>query len=101
MSKEEDAALRARLNEELGFYPASLDPESIAEYRRRAAGEANGIVRRTRVVEKQYDQDEIEARKKKYTRGWIVEPEEPNPGISAGEEIERWYTVIGVRGRAA
>jgi hypothetical protein len=33
------AALRARLNEELGFYPASLDPESIAEYRRRAAEE--------------------------------------------------------------
>ena len=31
------AALRARLNEELGFYPASLDPESIAEYRRKAA----------------------------------------------------------------
>ena len=98
MSKEEDAALRARLNEELGFYPASLDPESIARYRREAAG---GVVRRTRVTEKQYDQDEIEARKKKYTRGWIVEPEEPNPGISAGEEIERWYAVIGVRGRAA
>ena len=33
------AALRARLNEELGFYPASLDPESIAEYRRKAAEE--------------------------------------------------------------
>ena len=33
------AALRARLNEELGFYPASLDAESIAEYRRKAAGE--------------------------------------------------------------
>ena len=31
------AVLRARLNEELGFYPASLDPESIAEYRRKAA----------------------------------------------------------------
>ena len=31
------AALRARLNEELGFYPASLDPESIAEYRRSQA----------------------------------------------------------------
>ena len=33
------AAVRARLNEELGFYPASLDPESIAEYRRKAAEE--------------------------------------------------------------
>ena len=33
------AALRARLNEELGFYPASLDPESIAEYRRKAGDE--------------------------------------------------------------
>ena len=33
------AAVRARLNEELGFYPASLDPESIAEYRRKAADE--------------------------------------------------------------
>ena len=31
------AAVRARLNEELGFYPASLDPESIAEYRRKDA----------------------------------------------------------------
>ena len=55
----------------------------------------------TEVAEKQYDQDEIEARKKKYTRGWIVEPPKPNPGISAVEEIERWYAVIGVRGRAA
>jgi len=34
-----DAELRARLNEELGFYPASLDPASIAEYRREAAEE--------------------------------------------------------------
>ena len=33
------AALRAQLNAELGFYPASLDPESIAEYRRKAAEE--------------------------------------------------------------
>ena len=53
------------------------------------------------MAEKQYDQDEIEARKKKYTSGWIVEPPKPNPGIGAVEEIERWYTVIGVRGRAA
>jgi len=28
------ADLRARLNDELGFYPARLDEESIAEYRR-------------------------------------------------------------------
>ena len=53
------------------------------------------------VAGKQYDQDEIEERKKKYTSGWIVEPPEPNPGIGAVEEIERWYAVIGVRGRAA
>ena len=59
------------------------------------------IQKGTEVAEKQYDQDEIEARKKKYTRGWIVEPPKPNPGISAVEEIERWYAVIGVRGRAA
>ena len=31
---EAAADLRARLNDELGFYPASLDEESIAEYRR-------------------------------------------------------------------
>ncbi len=31
----EAAILRARLNDELGFYPANLDEESIAEYRRR------------------------------------------------------------------
>ena len=60
------AELRARLNEELGFYPASLDPESIAEYRRKAAGE-DGRCR------------------------------SPNPGITAVEEIQRWYAVIGVR----
>ena len=60
------AALRARLNEELGFYPASLDPESIAEYRRKAA-EEDGRCR------------------------------QPSPGISAVEEIERWFAVIGVR----
>ena len=37
-----DAELRARLNAELGFYPASLDEKSIAEYRRKAA-EDSGI----------------------------------------------------------
>ena len=60
------AALRARLNEELGFYPASLDPESIAEYRRKAAGEDRRCP-------------------------------SPNPGITAVEEIQRCYRVIGVR----
>ena len=59
------------------------------------------IQKGTEVAEKQYDQDEIESRKKKYTRGWIVEPPKPNPGIGAVEEIERWYAVIAVRGRAA
>ena len=37
--REKDAELRARLNEELGFYPAGLDPDSIAEYRREDAEE--------------------------------------------------------------
>ena len=46
---------------------------------------------------KEYDQDEIEARKKKYTSGWLVEPPVPYPDYSPGEEIERWYAVIGVR----
>ena len=31
---EEAAALRAKLDDELGFYPANLDEVSIAEYRR-------------------------------------------------------------------
>ena len=31
------AATRAALNDELGFYPATLDDESIAEYRRKDA----------------------------------------------------------------
>jgi len=31
---EEASALRAALNDELGFYPSRLDEESIAEYRR-------------------------------------------------------------------
>ena len=34
---EKDADLRARLNEELGFYPAKLDDESVAGYRRQEA----------------------------------------------------------------
>ena len=49
------------------------------------------------MTEKEYDQDEIEARKKKYTRGWLVEPPVPYPDYSPAEEIERWYAVIGVR----
>ena len=40
---EKDADLRARLNEELGFYPARLDDESIAEYRRRGARDREQI----------------------------------------------------------
>lgn len=37
------AAKRAALNEELGFYPAKLDEESIAEYRRRDARDREQI----------------------------------------------------------
>lgn len=42
---EKDAELRARLNEELGFYPARLDPESIAEYRREDTEESERYAR--------------------------------------------------------
>ena len=42
------------------------------------------------------EQDEIEARKKKAERGWIVEPPQPYPDYSPGEEIDRWYAVIGI-----
>ena len=34
------ADLRARLNDELGFYPAGTDPESVARHRREAAADA-------------------------------------------------------------
>lgn len=37
MNADEAAALRAALNEELGFYPANLDEASIGEYRRKDA----------------------------------------------------------------
>lgn len=37
MNADEAATLRAALNEELGFYPANLDDESVAEYRRKDA----------------------------------------------------------------
>lgn len=40
-----DAELRAALNEELGFYPADLDPESIARHRRAAAEQADRLAR--------------------------------------------------------
>lgn len=40
-----DAELRSRLNDELGFYPAKLDNESIAEYRRAAAEQADRLAR--------------------------------------------------------
>ena len=42
---EKDADLRARLNEELGFYPARLDPESVVHYRREDAEERERHVR--------------------------------------------------------
>ncbi len=34
---DEAAILRSALNEELGFYPASTDPESVERYRRDGA----------------------------------------------------------------
>ncbi len=46
MSDDIDAAtLRARLNEEPGFYPANLDAESIPEYRSKDA-EDRGLIAR-------------------------------------------------------
>ena len=42
---KEAAALRAALNEELGFFPARLDDESIAEYRRSTAEQAERLAR--------------------------------------------------------
>ena len=47
------------------------------------------------------EDEEIEARKKKAERGWLVEPERPRIGFSPSEEIEKWYAVIGVRGSAS
>lgn len=97
---DDDKVLRARLNEELGFYPASLDEASIAEYRRRASANddtppTGWIGTKSEVNE----QEEIEKRKKKAERGWLVEPPVPYPDYSPVEEIEKWYAVIGVRGR--
>jgi hypothetical protein len=40
---------------------------------------------------------EIEARRKKAERGWIVEPQRPRINVSPGEEVDRWYAVIGLR----
>lgn len=40
-----DAELRAALNEELGFYPAKLDDESVAGYRRAAAEQGARLAR--------------------------------------------------------
>lgn len=99
-----DAELRARLNAELGFYPASLDEKSIAEYRRKAAedgdipgsGDLGFLGLRTEKAEVSED-EEIEARKKKAERGWLVEPERPRVGYSPVEEIETWFAVIGLR----
>jgi hypothetical protein len=39
------AAYRAQLNEQLGFYPANLDEESVAEYRRKDAEERERLAR--------------------------------------------------------
>jgi hypothetical protein len=36
MTDETGKQIRAALNDELGFYPASVDPESVARYRREA-----------------------------------------------------------------
>lgn len=40
-----NAELRAQLNEELGYYPASLDPGFIAEARRASAEQAERLTR--------------------------------------------------------
>ena len=37
MTSQERARLRAQLNEELGFFPASVDPESVTRHRRETA----------------------------------------------------------------
>lgn len=47
MTDDDVAALRTRPNKELGFYPASRDPKSIAEYRRKAAEEMADYGRRS------------------------------------------------------
>ena len=39
------ADLRARLNDELGFHPARLDEESIADFRRSTAEQAERLAR--------------------------------------------------------
>lgn len=36
MTDDTGRRIRAALNDELGFYPASVDPESVARYRREA-----------------------------------------------------------------
>lgn len=96
---EDAAARRAQLNEELGFYPASVDEESVAEYRRRAAAEDSDSPMTSwsaarKAARALTEEEEIEARKKKAERGWLVEPERPRIGFSPGEEIEKWYAVI-------
>lgn len=40
MTADETATLRAALNDELGFYPASTDPKSVARHRRESAADA-------------------------------------------------------------
>lgn len=97
-----DAELRARLNAELGFYPASVNEESVARHRDKAAAEdartlTAAVVGFTGERTEMSEQEEIEARKKKAERGWLVEPERPRVVYSPGEEIEKWYAVIGLR----
>ena len=41
----EAAVLRAALNEELGYYPAMLDDESVADHRRKAAEDGAHLAR--------------------------------------------------------
>ena len=44
-----NAEQRAALNDELGFYPANLDDESIAEYRRKDAEDGAHLARYERM----------------------------------------------------
>ena len=42
---DDEAQLRAVLAQELGFWPASVDPESVERYRREAAADAESVKR--------------------------------------------------------
>ncbi len=45
MTDSDEAQLRAALAQELGFWPASTDPESVERYRREAADYAKYVTR--------------------------------------------------------